>query len=193
MKSLNYIRKLEICFIVVLFSLVLLFWLFPHFTHIPYTLPAIHIENIKVLEIPRTVQHRKAASPPPLKPVIPVAGEELEMLEEVPIAANEHLSLQSDWAPGNAPLTEDDLPYVPRQIIEAMPRVEDLKVRGKIVLKLLIDKNGHMKTYKIISNSTGDKRAVQRVVEALRKSRWEVVRLNQTKMEYWITKEYQFK
>ncbi|APF19611.1 energy transducer TonB [Caldithrix abyssi] len=191
-KRSNYIRTLQISFIIVLLALVVLFRLFPRFNRISYTLPAIQIEELKILEIPRTVQLKKA-SPPPLKPAIPVAGEELEMLEEVPIESSEHLTAKGQVLMGDAPLSEDDLPFMPRQIIEVLPQVDDLQLKGSVVLKLLIDKNGRMKDYRVLSNSTQNPLAVRRVLAAARKSRWETISLNQNKVEYWITKTYQFK
>ncbi len=187
----RYIKKLQLSFVFVLFSLILLFWSFPKFKQLPKPIPQVHIENLNVVRIPRTVQKRKAA-PPPLKPVIPVAGEEMEILDEVPVEISEKVSISGQTI-GNLPLSEDDLPYAPRQIIEALPKVDDLKISGTVVIKMLIDKNGRMKKYKIISNSTNSSIAISRVIEAARKSRWESIQLNQTKVEYWITKVYQFK
>lgn len=187
----KYLKKLQLSFVLVLFILILLFWAFPKFKYLPQTLPPLKIDNINVVQIPRTMQKRKAA-PPPLKPSIPVPGEEMEILEEVPIEISDQISIQGE-ASGEIPLNEDDLPYAPRQIIEALPKVDDLKISGRIVIKLLIDKNGKMKNYEILSNSTGSSLAEKRVIDAVRKSRWESIQLNQTKVEYWITKVYQFK
>lgn len=78
----------------------------------------------------------------------------MEILEEVPIEISENISITGQTS-GDIPLSEDELPYAPRQIIEALPRVNDLKISGKIVVKLLIDKNGRMKKYEILFNSTG--------------------------------------
>lgn len=187
----NYLKKLQLNFIIVIMALVLLFWAFPKFKHLPKPLPHLKIENINVVQIPRTIQKRKAA-PPPLKPSIPVPGDEMEILEEVPIEISENISITGQTS-GDIPLSEDELPYAPRQIIEALPRVNDLKISGKIVVKLLIDKNGRMKKYEILFNSTGSSVAEKRVLEAVCKSRWESIQLNQTKVEYWITKVYQFR
>ena len=186
----NYVKKLQLSFILVLIIFILLFRFFPKFKYLPQTLPVLKIENIKVVQIPRTIQKRRAA-PPPSKLSIPVASDEIDMLEEVPIKASREMTLPSSFN-SDVPLNEDDLPYIPRQVIEALPRVDDLKIKGRVVLKLLIDKNGKVKNYKIISNTTGNPKTVKRVLEAVRKSRWEVVRLNENKVEYWITKVYRF-
>ena len=85
------------------------------------------------------------------------------------------------------------LPYIPRQIVEVLPKVDDLKLKGTIILKLLIDKNGKIKKIRLISNSTQNPLAVKRVIQAVQKSRWEVVQFNQQSYEYWITKVYHFK
>ncbi len=190
-KNSNYVTRLQLSFIAVLLGLILLFRLFPKFKPAIRPLPQFTIQQIQFIEIPPTVQQGKAP-PPPLKPVIPVAGEEIEMLTEVPIEVN--TSINSSIRPNSElPLAEEMLPYIPRQIVEVLPKVDDLKLKGTIILKLLIDKNGKIKKIRLISNSTQNPLAVKRVIQAVQKSRWEVVQFNQQSYEYWITKVYHFK
>ncbi len=192
LKHEKYVRTLKISFILTLSMLIILFYLFPRFKRLPPPLPTFEIGQIKMIKIPRTIQ-KKPPAPPPLRPSIPVPSDEIEMLDELPIEVETESSLSQEQIPtSGTPLGEDELPYVPRQIIEVLPQVQDLKISGEIVLKLLIDTRGRMKTYRLVSNTTGNPQSVQRVLQAVRKSRWEVVRLGEQKVEYWITKRYRF-
>ncbi|NOX89949.1 MAG: hypothetical protein GXO77_13070 [Calditrichaeota bacterium] len=188
----NYYKRLEISLIVTLAFFILLFWALPRIGRLPGKLPEITFPQIEVLEIPRTVQKMRRASPPPVRPSIPVAGDEIEILDEIPLEALSNTSPEGEVTSG-VPLSEDDLPFIPRQTIEVLPRIEDLNVKGEVVLKLLIDTTGKMKNYRLISNTTKNPLVEKRVLDAARKSRWEVIHLNNNKVEYWITKTYSFR
>lgn len=191
-KQWNYQEKLEISIVAVLLVLILLFWLIPRIELLPTKLPSISFQRIQMIQIPRTIQKVQQKSPPPARPSIPVPGDDLEMLTEIPLKASSKISAKGQ-STANTPLSEEDLPYPPRQTIEVLPKVDDLKVKGEIVIRLLIGTNGKMKDYTIVSNTTDNPLCLKRVLNAARKSRWEIIHLDNNKVEYWITKRYQFK
>ncbi len=188
----NYRKKLELSIVLILFLLNLLFFFLPRLSPLPARLPTIHFQQIKMIQIPRTIQKTRQNSPPPVRPSIPVPSDDIEMLEEMPLKASSEVTSHGKFST-NTPLADDDLPYAPRQLVEVLPRVDDLKVKGEIVVRLLIDTQGKIKDYTVLSNTTGSKECLRRVLRAAKKSRWEVVHLNNNKVEYWITKRYQFK
>lgn len=83
------------------------------------------------------------------------------------------------------------LPFVPRQILEVLPpNVEGAK--GEIILLLKISIDGSIKEHKVIYNNTDDQLCLKNTIEAAYKSRWEKIKMEGTKIEYWIEKKYRF-
>ena len=183
--------RLEFSIVIVLLFLIIFFWNFPKIGSVAIELPPVPHQQIRMIQIPRTIQRVKQQAPPPVRPSVPVPSDDIEILQEIPLKSSSNISVKGEIST-DVPLSEDDLPYIPRQIVEVLPRVDDLKVHGEVTLRLLIDTNGRMKDFKVISNSTGNPICLKRVIEAARKSRWEVIRLNQSKVEYWLTKQYRF-
>ncbi len=191
-KNWNSRVRLEFSIVLVLIGLIIAFWSLPQIGSMAIKLPPVPSHRIQMIQIPRTIQHVRQQAPPPVRPSVPVPSDDIEMLDEIPLKSSSSIiSAKGEISP-NAPLSEDDLPYIPRQIIEVLPKVSDLKVHGQVTLRLLIDTSGKMKDYKVLSNSTGNPLCLQRVIAAARKSRWEVIRLNENKVEYWLTKQYKF-
>lgn len=183
--------RLEFSIVIVLLFLIIFFWNFPKIGSVAIELPPVPHHQIRMIQIPRTIQRVKRKAPPPVRPSVPVPSDDIEILQEIPLKSSFNISAKGEIST-DVPLSEDDLPYIPRQIVEVLPRVDDLKVHGEVTLRLLIDTNGRMKDFKVISNSTGNPICLKRVIEAARKSRWEVIQLNQNKVEYWLTKQYRF-
>ena len=191
-KNWNSRVKLEFSIVLVLICLIIAFWSLPRVGSLAVKLPPVPSQRIQMIQIPRTIQHVKRQAPPPVRPSVPVPSDDIEMLDEIPLKSSSSVISAKGQISTNAPLSEDALPYIPRQIVEVLPKVNDLKVHGEVTLRLLIDTNGKMKDYKVISNSTGNPLCLQRVIDAARKSRWEVIHLNENKVEYWLTKQYKF-
>ncbi len=191
MKNWNARIKLEFSIVLVLLVLIVLFWTFPKVGPVSGKLPSVPAPRIQMVRIPRTIQKMRHQPPPPVRPSVPVPGDDIDMLEEIPLTASTKISGKGQIE-SQAPLSEENLPYIPRQVVEVLPRVDDLKVHGSVTLKLLIDTQGKVKKYKVLANTTGNPLCVQRVIAAARKSRWEVIQLNDNKVEYWLTKEYRF-
>ena len=188
-KEYIYAGILQKSLIVALSFMIILFYLFPRFDR-ETKLPAIEIYPEIIVYIPRTVQKTRERLPKPVKPVIPVAADELEILEEVTIQPDSVRSLPGLQLLDGA-YSSNDLSYLPRQILEVLPkRVPG--VQGKIVLSLKIDIDGKVADYKIKENSTRSAECLTNVLEAARKSRWEAMRFENQKVLYWIDKTYLF-
>lgn len=83
------------------------------------------------------------------------------------------------------------LPFIPRQTLEVLPpNVEGAK--GEIILLLKISVDGSVKEHKVIYNNTDDQLCLKNTIEAAYKSRWEKIKIEGTKIEYWIEKKYRF-
>lgn len=191
-KNWNARVRLEFSIVLVLFFFIVLFWALPKIGPMSVKLPSLPSHRIQMIEIPRTIQKIRQQAPPPVRPSVPVPSDDIEMLDEIPLKSSTSTLSGKGQINPNVPLSEDNLPYIPRQIIEVLPQVSDLKVHGEVTLKLLIGTNGKMKDYKVLSNTTGNPLCLKRVIDAARKSRWEVIHLNENKVEYWLTKQYKF-
>ena len=83
------------------------------------------------------------------------------------------------------------LPFVPRQILEVLPDNTE-EVTGYIVLALRIGIDGKPREHKVMMNSVNNSSSLKTVVEAAYKSRWQPVKMEGEKIEYWIEKTYTF-
>ncbi|MFA7421605.1 MAG: energy transducer TonB [Melioribacteraceae bacterium] len=83
------------------------------------------------------------------------------------------------------------LPFVPRQILEVLPDNAN-ETKGYIILALRIGTDGKVQGHKILFNSMNDAELLQKVLEAAQKSRWQTVKMEGEKVEYWIEKKYRF-
>lgn len=146
-------------------------------------------EPVFILEhIPVTIQSTKIIPPRPLKPVIPVEGEELELLDDVSIRPDELSASIPDSAVRF--LSGEN---TPRQILDVIPPNPENRFTGTITLLLKIDKTGSMIQHKLLFNSTGSKQALTSAVNAARQSRWEPANINGRKVPFWIEKSYRFR
>lgn len=83
------------------------------------------------------------------------------------------------------------LPFVPRQILEVLPDNAN-ETKGYIILALRIGTDGKVQEHKVLLNSMNDAELLQKVLEAAQKSRWQKVKMEGEKVEYWIEKKYRF-
>ncbi len=184
----NYMRRLQASIAGALMVFVFIFLCFPRFSQKENELPQYRANNIEIVSIPRTRQQvRKLPRPP--HPVIPVAADELEVLEEVPLEISPESEVNLSNIP-SGPLDAEDLPYLPRQTLEVMPEPCAPDISGEIKVLILVDKNGRVKNYRIIKNTTHSRSCLKNIVAALKNSRWDVVVLPTGKVEYWIKKIY---
>ncbi len=86
----------------------------------------------------------------------------------------------------------EQLPFVPRQILEVIPVSEGESITGIISLTLKIGTDGRVITHKVLLNTTGSDKELQNVIKAAYKSKWEAIKIKDTKIEYWVNKTYRF-
>ena len=186
----NYYRRLEIGFIVSLLIFIFIFFAWQRRAGEITPLPVYKAPGLRLVQIPQTRQ-KLFRRPKPAKPVIPVASDEPDVLHEVEIEYPETTQSLPGLNSG-APLDAEDLPYLPRQVLEFLPGGCNDQIHGVVELLLLIDKRGRVKKHKIISTSIHSQACLKSVIAAAYKSRWEVVTLPTGKVEYWIKKVYRF-
>lgn len=92
----------------------------------------------------------------------------------------------SGWGVGYKPL-----PFIPRQILEVLPQTIE-GIKGEIILLLKISIDGSVKEHKVIYNTANDQLCLKNTIEAAYKSRWQKIKIEGTKIEYWVEKKYRF-
>ena len=85
----------------------------------------------------------------------------------------------------------DNLPFLPRQILEVLPKREE-NVSGRITLSVRISTTGYFVDHRVVENTTNSQSCLNNVIEAAKKSRWEPILLGSQKVEYWVRKTYWF-
>ena len=187
----TYKKRLEFSLILVLILMIGLFFSFQRFDSEPSPLPVPVTPEIIVLEIPRTIQFSIRRPSPPLRPTIPVAVDDPEIMDEVNIFPDD----LSDLVGGERVFSIDDiegLPYIPRQILEVLPEQDDIPCQGAVSLALHIGRDGSVKNHRLLDNTTNSEICLQNILKAAYKTRWQPVILESQIYEYWIEKVYRF-
>ncbi len=196
----DYRFQLEISIIISLSICIVLFLISPD-SNKPALKPYEYQSLIFTINdlAPNTSQS-KAAVPKPPEPSIYIP----DLLEEPAILPDAvYPETETTGSPGDArsatgirgnsePVSPGQLPFIPKQILEVLPRNIDNDVSGYIQLKLKIGTDGKVIDYKLVANTTGSKEYLQNVIEAAFKSRWEPVKIKNSEVEYWIDKTYTF-
>ena len=99
----------------------------------------------------------------------------------------------SHYAANNSGVDAPELPFIPKQILEVLPSYADGDITGYIDLRLKIGTDGKVIDHEVIVNTTGSKKYLQSVITAAYKSRWEPVKMNNNKIDYWVEKTYTFR
>lgn len=186
----NYKRNLEWSLIISFSLIIILFYFFPRKYRGVRTLPPVPSPTIKVVDIPQTIQHYPSRSPRPILPVIPVASEEPDILEDAMVDYNKSTPV-NETSPVLSVEEVSELSSMPRQVLEVVPRAGE-SISGIIQLSLRIGKDGKVKEYKVLSNTTSSDEVLQEVLRAVKQSMWEPVVINNVRYEYWIEKTYKF-
>ncbi len=186
----GYLKKLEISFSAALGILILLFYFSPKLVSKTSRDQQNKYPELIIIDIPPTTQN-KSQIPKPAKPTIPVASEEIDFLSDVMINSDSSSPISFEEIK-TIPKNASDLPIQPRQILEVLPGKVSEDVKGKIVLNLLIGWDGKVKDQKLLSNTTKCKDCLNSVLVAVTKSRWQPVKVQGEKVEYWIRKAYIF-
>jgi hypothetical protein len=190
--KLSLIASLTIC--------ILFFMFFPHIS--PPEQPPREYQSllftINDLAPSTSQQNIKSPKPPVPKIIVPDAVEEPEILPDQDIVSSTE-SGESGNEKGSSNISGEgsildmpQLPFVPRQILEVLPKNVEKSTKGYIELSLKIGTDGHVIGYKIIGNTTGSDQALQSVIMAAYKSKWEPVKIKDNKVIYWVEKTYSF-
>lgn len=193
-----YKRNILISTLLSLCLLIILFYTVPSKDNI-YELSKYSEPIITLLDIPHIVPSHQIE----IKPATPILSadyftiETPEILDDVEIAevinkneivvgSNNLSNLQN-----NNIYESSVFPFIPRQLIEVVPQNKD-KISGYIKLKILIGDDGFPKQHLVLENSINSISIVKDITDALYKSRWQVVTIDNEKIEYWIEKIYSF-
>ena len=190
----------ELCLIASLIFCILLFLFFPYIA--PPPPPPVEYQSLlfTINDIaPNTAQKNiKNPKPPVPKIFVPDVVDEPEILPDEDMA-QQTKSEESGNGKNNSNITGSgtaldapELPFVPRQILEVLPQNVDKNAQGFVELSLKIGTDGHVIEHKIIDNTTGSKQILQSVITAAYKSKWEPVKIKNSKIVYWVEKTYRF-
>jgi hypothetical protein len=184
----DYKQKIEVCLIISISIIIIVFYFFPVFEELKEPLD-YYVPTIIVEQIPRTIQKKKKP-PRPSKPFIPVKALEIELLDDVIIDSIaltfSDTTFFLDFSKGIP------LDYKPRQILEVIPENIDSDIKGEIILLLKIGINGSMIDYRVVSNTINIELALTNALNAAKKSKWEAALVGDKPVEYWIEKIYKF-
>lgn len=198
--KMHYSRDFKISLIISLSFIVSLFLFFPHDFGGRKTSSINDSIIFSASDIPPTIQSaeiQKSAMhiPPTPAILIPSDIEEPELLSDVSITTNSsenNLSGTGNIASTDKGEAASSLPFVPRQILEVMPKKVDKNVEGYIRLSLKIGIDGKVESYIVLVNTTNCSQCLQNVLIAVHKSRWQPATVNGSKIEYWVEKSYNF-
>jgi len=196
--SYHYSRNLKSALILSLGLIILIFYLAPEISIWNRNTPTQHIIFFSS-DIPPTIQSaelKNAASHKPSEPKIAFTGnpEAVDILKDVSVKDNTSTanSLRGKGYTGNKNGVISKLPFIPRQILEVIPKKVDENVKGIITLSLKIGKDGKVVSYTVLNNTTNCTECLENVLTAIHKSQWEPASVNGNKIEYWIQKSYKF-
>lgn len=185
--------------IISLLLCIIIFLLAPKISKEKKEVPYFPEPLITVLDIPQTNQSNSSLGPSPAVPIIPSLFEPIDDPEplgdyEIKESSKEQTNLpgSKQTVGGKKGIYEaTSFPFVPRQIIEVIPeKVEDAE--GAVKLRLLISREGIVKTHNVLSNTLNKQKLYQNVIEAVYKSKWQPISFEGEKVEYWIEKTYSF-
>lgn len=186
MGKLNYQRNVELGILTALVCIILFFFVYQKVDRIHSTnlelYPAL---SIKMIEMPRTVQEKNIRKMKPQLPFLPVPAEETEILKDVVL-----LHEQIIWTDSLNLQGATSSPLMARQVFEVLPQKPDLPIHGAITLSIKIGIQGKVVEHIIVNNSTGSELYLKRVLEAVKKSRWQPARINGKFVESWVQKTY---
>jgi TonB family protein len=184
----RYKITLHIGFALALLLLISIFYLFPRFPE-RVSHETAYQHPMEITSIPPTKQIMRR--PPPVRPLIPAAEAEPEILEPVSVD-----SPAAAIATGKENSSEflSGLPegFRPKQILEVIPEKVSQIYRGVVVLALKISRKGMVSEVRLLKNTTGAGECEQQAVKAAKASIWEPAVVNGYPVTYWIEKTYRF-
>lgn len=196
----EYKISFKLSLIASLLFIILLFLFFPYIAL--SSPPASEYQSLlfTINDLAPNTKQDNIANPKPPEPRIFIPGmiDEPEILPDekiVPLTKNENNNGGNGNSNVSGKKTTFDarqLPFVPRQILEALPQNVDGNIKGLIVMELKIGTDGKVIEYKVISNTTGSQKYLQSVIVAAYKSKWEPVKIKDNNVVYWVEKTYRF-
>lgn len=194
----KYDLNIKLGLIISLLVLISLFIFSPPIINKKKEVPYFPEPLITVLDIPQTNQSDLSAPPHPAAPALSSLIEPIDDPEplgdyEIKESSKEQTNQTSfKQTVGEKGIYEaTSFPFVPRQLIEVVPeKVEDAE--GAVKLRLLINREGIVKTHKVLSNTLNKQELFKNVIEAVYKSKWQPISFDGEKVEYWIEKTYSF-
>ncbi len=200
LNKLNYLTNLKLGIIISLIIMISAFLLSPQNKNKRKTIPYFREPVLTIIDIPNTQQSISSA-PRPAVPLITTLLEPIAELEPLPDIKINETSLNNSNQTGESNsksigtgtdiYNASSLPFVPRQILEVIPQKIN-GVKGSIKVSVLVGIDGYAKQLKILYNSTESILCLAKVEEAVYKSRWQPVTIENQNVEYWIEKTYTF-
>ena len=195
----EYKLRFEISLISSLLFCILLFLLFPKIAP-PSTPPPVYQSVlITINDLTQNTVQSETLNPKPHEPkvIIPNVIDDPEILPDIKIidsGENEDTGKgESFIISNNSGIDAPQLPFIPKQILEVLPDNNDGDISGYIDLRLKIGTDGKVIEHKVIANTTGSNKYLQNVIVAAYKSRWESIKIDNSKIDYWVEKTYTFK
>ncbi|MBI1936609.1 MAG: energy transducer TonB [Ignavibacteriales bacterium] len=194
-----YELHIKVGVVISLLISIFLFFVFPKNKTEKKEIPYFYEPLITVIDIPNTKQSLQSAPPIPAAPVISnllLPVEDPEILPDVVVKeASSHKSGTVEGTSKGSGKTgvyeASSFPFVPRQILEVVPKNED-DSEGFVKIRVLVGVDGYVREHKILSNTTKSEVCLRNVVNAVYKSRWQPIAIEGEKVEYWIEKTYAF-
>ncbi len=195
----EYRFHLEISLISSLLLCIFLFMFFPKISP-PLKYPPVYQSIlITINDLTQNTVQANIPNPKPPEPKILIAN----IIDDTDILSDEKIvsAGQSEntgngnrsYASNNSGQDAPELPFIPKQILEVLPNNTDGDITGYIDLKLKIGIDGKVIEYIVIANTTGSNKYLHSVIAAAYKSRWEPIKINNNKIDYWVEKTYTFK
>ena len=195
----EYKLRFEISLISSLLFCILLFLLFPKIAP-PSTPPPVYQSVlITINDITQNTVQSETFNPIPHEPKVIITSviDDPEILPDIKIInSGENVGTEkgeSFISSQNSGIEAPQLPFVPKQILEVLPDNNDDDISGYIDLRLKIGTDGKVIEHKVIANTTGSNKYLQNVIVAAYKSRWEPIKIDNSKIDYWVEKTYTFK
>ena len=198
--TLHYSRNLKVALIISLTLIISIFYFAPDFSFLhnnsDTTQPIIFFSN----DVPPTVQSeelKQTSSKKPHEPAISLTSnlEPDVILSDVELPSNASISSSSNGI-GNSNINKAGSssvsPFIPRQILEVIPKKVEENIKGIIKLSLKIGKDGKVVSFIVLANTTNCPECLKNVIAAIHKSEWEPASVNGNKIEYWIEKSFKF-
>lgn len=196
----EYRFHFEISIISSLILCILLFLFFPEIPPPPKHPPVYQSILITINDLTQNTVQANISNPKPPEPKIVIANiiNDPEILPDEKIDSKERSDdsgngRNNNIVSNNAGINAAQLPFIPKQILEVLPSNTDGDITGYIDLRLKIGTDGKVIEHKVIANTTGSNKYLQSVIVAAYKSRWEPIKIDNNKIDYWVEKTYTFK